>query len=266
MDEILIIQKEKFGELLKKTIEKGKIIVDSTKQINSIDLVEEIEKDYELWDDYNFTFLKSSCLDDKNEMVDIYNERIDQVKMNLLINYPLHTSESILQGIIEKTDRKCHNLKKIENRIQFYNENDQQEYVGLELFPIELLENTRGYIENIGRQIILCYNHKLFDACLVMIRKLIETLIIECFEKYKLESKIIDKNNNHYFLNELITKLTEEKSWKLTRNSKQALPNIKKYGDLSAHNRRFNAKKQDLDSLKDDLRIVIEEFISIINY
>jgi len=37
-------------------------------------------------------------------------------------------------------------------------------------------------------------------------------------------------------------------------------------GDLSAHNRRYIARKNDLDKLKDDLRIVLEELIHIIDY
>ena len=37
-------------------------------------------------------------------------------------------------------------------------------------------------------------------------------------------------------------------------------------GDLSAHNRRYIARKIDLDKLKDDLRIVLEELIHIIDY
>ena len=37
-------------------------------------------------------------------------------------------------------------------------------------------------------------------------------------------------------------------------------------GDLSAHNRRYFSKKPDVDKLKDDLRIVVEELIHIIDY
>ena len=45
------------------------------------------------------------------------------------------------------------------------------------LFPTELLIDTRGYIQNIASQAILCYDYGLYDASLVMMRKLIETLI-----------------------------------------------------------------------------------------
>jgi hypothetical protein len=41
---------------------------------------------------------------------------------------------------------------------------------------------------------------------------------------------------------------------------------IKKIGDLSAHNRRYTAKKQDIEKIKDDIRIVIEELTHLIDY
>jgi len=269
MDEVLTIPKKKFQELLKKTIEKGKLIHESAVQINSFEFVDEIENDYELWDDYNIAFLESSFLFEDNEMIDIYNKGVGYIGMKAIFNNSMPDTENRLNEIAEKTSKQCQNLQKIENRIQFYTENksvNENDNIEFELFPLEIVENTRGYIENIGKQIILCYNHKLFDACLVMIRKLIETLIIECFEKHKLESVIKDNDSNYFYLGELIEKFKQENSWTLTRNTKQALPNIKKYGDLSAHNRRFCAKRNDIDSLKDDLRIVIEELINIINF
>ncbi|MDR0429971.1 MAG: hypothetical protein LBH58_05785, partial [Tannerellaceae bacterium] len=61
-------------------------------------------------------------------------------------------------------------------------------------------------------------------------------------------------------------KLLNEKAFSLSRNTKQGLPTIKKYGDLSAHNFRFNAKKPDIDGFKLDLRIVLEELIHLIDY
>lgn len=136
-----------------------------------------------------------------------------------------------------------------------------------DLFPIELLRNTRTYIVIIGQQAILCYDYQLYDACLVMIRKLLETLIIELFERYKVPDRIKNDNGNYFFCSELIDKLLlEDKLWTIGRNTRSALPKIKEKGDLSAHNRRFNAKKSDVDSIKDSLRVVIEELVLCVNY
>ena len=99
-----------------------------------------------------------------------------------------------------------------------------------------------------------------------MIRRLLETLIIECFEKNKIQSKIKDASGNYLYLSDLISIFLTNKTWAVSRNTKSALPTIKKLSDLSAHNRRFNAKKLDIDQIKLELRTVIEELIHISNF
>lgn len=136
-----------------------------------------------------------------------------------------------------------------------------------DLFPMVLLDNTRGYILRSAEQASVCYDTGMYDASLVMVRKLLETLIIECFERYGIESNIKGSDGHYFFLSELIGKfLTQTGKWSVSRNTSQSLPKIKSLGDLSAHNRRFNAKKSDIDKVKDDLRIVIEDLVLLIDY
>lgn len=132
-----------------------------------------------------------------------------------------------------------------------------------ELFPFEIIENTRGYLENIAKQAILCYQNGLYDGCLVLIRKLIEGLIIECFEKHGIAENIKGADDNYLYLSDLIRITISETTFTISRNSKKAFPEIKKFADLAAHNRRFNAKKADLDKIKGDVRIIIEELVHI---
>ena len=60
--------------------------------------------------------------------------------------------------------------------------------------------------------------------------------------------------------------LAEKKRWTIGRNSVKVLPEIKSKGDLSAHNRRFNATKPDIDTIKSGLRIIVEELVHLIDY
>lgn len=134
-------------------------------------------------------------------------------------------------------------------------------------FPLELLHNTRSYLIKTAKQAIQCYDYQFYDACLVMTRRLIETLIIELFERHKIKEKIQDTNGNYFFCSDLIDCLLSEKTlWTIGRNSVKALPDIKTKGDLCAHNRRFNATKSDVDSIKFGLRIVVEELVHLIDY
>jgi hypothetical protein len=133
-------------------------------------------------------------------------------------------------------------------------------------FPLELLSQTRTYLVTIANQAGSCFDNGLFDACSVMTRKLLEVLIIEAFERYNLSAKIKNKNGQFYYLSDLIDVFIAETSWNIGRNAKSSMPSLKKLGDLSAHNRRYVARKTDLEKIKGDLRIVLEELIHLIDY
>ncbi|RFM27772.1 DUF4145 domain-containing protein [Deminuibacter soli] len=133
-------------------------------------------------------------------------------------------------------------------------------------FPLELFDNTRGYLTTISQQAAACYDQGLYDACSVMTRKLLEVLIIEAFERHNISNKLKNSSDNFYYLSDLIEIFKSETTWNIGRNAKNSLPSLKKMGDLSAHNRRYIARKNDLDKLKDDLRIVLEELVHIIDY
>ena len=127
-----------------------------------------------------------------------------------------------------------------------------------------LVKGTRGYIEKVSNQINGCYECGWFDACAVMIRRLLETLIIEVFEHHKIQAKI-QKNGDYLYLRDLINITLAEPSWSLGRNTKAALPKLKDIGDKSAHSRRYNAIRHDIDDIKIDLRVVIQELLVLAN-
>jgi len=124
-----------------------------------------------------------------------------------------------------------------------------------------LVRGTRTYIEKISNQINGCYENGWFDACAVMIRRLLETLIIEVFEKFGINDRIKNSSGDYLYLKDLINATLIETSWTLSRNSKSALPKLKEIGDKSAHSRRFNAVRNDILDLKSELRTVIQELI-----
>jgi len=96
-----------------------------------------------------------------------------------------------------------------------------------------------------------------------MLRRLLETLIIEAFEKHGIAQNIQNVSGDFLFLRDLIDRTVSEASWNLSRNAKAAMPRLKDVGDKSAHSRRFNAIRSDIDKLATDLRVVVEELLSI---
>jgi hypothetical protein len=126
-----------------------------------------------------------------------------------------------------------------------------------------LVRKTRGYLERVSDQINGTYVHGCYDACLVMIRRLIETLLIECFEAYQLADSIKDANGDYKFLRDLVDAALTEKSWQLGRSVRKGLPTLKDVGDKSAHSRRFNAHREDVDKIAPLVRETVQELVSL---
>lgn len=129
------------------------------------------------------------------------------------------------------------------------------------VIPRSLFKDTRGYLEKVANQVNGCFEQGWFDGCAVMIRRLVETLIIEAFEQHGIADKIKTAKGDFYFLGDLINATIQEKSWNLTRNAKRALPKLKNVGDKSAHSRRYNAQYRDIEMIRPDLRVVVQELL-----
>ncbi|MBU0508028.1 DUF4145 domain-containing protein [bacterium] len=130
------------------------------------------------------------------------------------------------------------------------------------LFPQSLLAETkRGYVITIGRQMNGCFAAGWYDACAVMMRRLLECAIIESFEQLKLSATIRDTNGNYLQLSDLVNAALNERQLTLSRNAKKHLPELRDVGHLSAHGRHFTAQKDDIERVRLGCRIVIEEFL-----
>jgi len=134
------------------------------------------------------------------------------------------------------------------------------------LFPMELVEGTRDYIVKIAKQANGCYQRGWYDACAVMLRRLIETLIIECFEQHGIAAKITDSKGNYFFLGGLITAFLAEGAWHIPRNMRNNLPKLKTIGDASAHSRYFVAKEGDVEKIAEPIRFTIQSLVYIAKF
>ena len=118
-------------------------------------------------------------------------------------------------------------------------------------------------METITHQLNGSYEHGWYDACLVMMRQLVETLIIEVFEERGMPANIQTATGDFLQLEALIRKVIGEPAWNLSRTTKGALADVKKLGDNAAHNRRFIAHRGDVDNLKVGFRAAVQELIDL---
>lgn len=121
------------------------------------------------------------------------------------------------------------------------------------------LVSARGYLEKVVLQLNASYDAQLFDCCAVMCRRTLETLLIEVYEHADRATEIKGADGHFLMLNGLANFFEQDRRFSPSRNALQGLRDFKKLGDLSAHNRRFNARREDIDRVRDGLRVAVEE-------
>lgn len=130
--------------------------------------------------------------------------------------------------------------------------------------PEAIWQDTRGYLQKVCVQLNGCFKYGFFDAASVMMRRIAETLIIEAFEHLKRADEIKGTDGNFFMLGDLVKAAIARNGLNIGREAKKALSTIKTLGDRSAHNRRYNAVKPDLDGeIKSGLRLAVEELINL---
>ncbi|WP_316185326.1 DUF4145 domain-containing protein [Bradyrhizobium sp. SZCCHNRI1003] len=134
--------------------------------------------------------------------------------------------------------------------------------------PEPIWKSTRGYIEEVCRELNGSFHHGYYNAAAVMLRRLLETLIIEAYEHHNREIEIKDGGGNYLMLSELAERVCGENGHKglnLGRDSKKALKEARNLGNWSAHARRFLAHAGDLTKLQAGMRLLVQELIQTAN-
>lgn len=128
------------------------------------------------------------------------------------------------------------------------------------VLPEDMLKGTRPYFEKLAFQINGCYESSFYDACAVLCRRIIESLLIHAFEK-KGKSKEIKRDGEYVMLAEIISKARSGQYIKLGRKTGPALEKIKGVGDTAAHDRHYITKKHDIDDISIDFRRSISDLM-----
>ena len=124
-----------------------------------------------------------------------------------------------------------------------------------------LVEGTKPYLEKIAVQINGTYENGWYDACAVMLRRFIETLIIEAYIARDRDEAIRKTDGDFYSLKRLIDEACNGQDLSLSRDTKVILRKLKKIGDRAAHNRRFIARRTYFDELFVDLHLDMQTLI-----
>lgn len=125
--------------------------------------------------------------------------------------------------------------------------------------PDDLIEDRHYVLKKVLWEVNRSYASDCYNSCAAMIRRLAETLIIDAYEHHGLHQVIVDGNGDYLGFKDLIGKASSQPEFKLTRETKRVLPDLKFFGDLGAHNRMALVRKPDLDRLHNATRAAVEE-------
>lgn len=181
------------------------------------------------------------------------------------VAYQLATLEPLLQRLVGMYPTEASKMLPVVRELQFKAESDlaaeldQAEAASptpaSTLFlPDDIFELRHGVLNKILWEVNTSYEARCYNASATMLRRILETLIIEAFENNGVGSKIVASNGDHLKLKALIDRAVAEPILRLTANTKRLLPQLKFFGDMGAHNRLLLVKKGDLDRLHAAIR------------
>lgn len=130
------------------------------------------------------------------------------------------------------------------------------------VLPFEWVAGTRGYLEAMVRQINGSYQFGFFDCGAVLIRRLIESLIIDVYIHSGRHHEI--QNQGVFFtLDGLIAFLSGDPRMALGRNTPANLREIKQIGDTAAHDRVYVTPQLDIDDAMPRIRRTVRELLTL---
>ncbi|MBP9669565.1 MAG: hypothetical protein KBE09_04735 [Candidatus Pacebacteria bacterium] len=128
------------------------------------------------------------------------------------------------------------------------------------VIPVDFVSGTRTYIERLVKQINASYDAGSFDASAVILRRLMESILIEVYITAGRQAEI--KQGAVFMqLSDLITHIANDTNVNKSRNLVQGLGLIKDIGDTAAHHRTYITPKQDIDDNRTAMRRVIHELL-----
>lgn len=117
----------------------------------------------------------------------------------------------------------------------------------------------RGYLDRLIKQINHSYINNCYDACAVLMRRLFEVMLVLTYQKFGIDDEIQDKSNSGYIMLDGIVKNSKNNSKLKLSRIKNEFDSFRMVGNFSAHSITYTAGKKDIDDIKLNYRVMLEE-------
>lgn len=120
----------------------------------------------------------------------------------------------------------------------------------------------RGYLDKLIKQINNSYKNHCYDACAVLMRRLFEVLLVLSYQHNGIDDEIKDKTNAGYVMLEAIVANAKNNTILKLSRIKNEFDTFRKVGNFSAHNITYIAGAKDIDDIKLNYRVMLEELFN----
>lgn len=117
----------------------------------------------------------------------------------------------------------------------------------------------RQFLDKLIKQVNHCYAKNCYDACAVLMRRMFEVLLVLSYQNYGIDDDIKDSAGTGYIMLEGIVKNAKSNTTLKLSRIKNEFDAFRKVGNFSAHNITYTAGKKDIDDIKLNYRVMLEE-------
>lgn len=130
------------------------------------------------------------------------------------------------------------------------------------ILPDTMYSNLQSNIQSLCKQINASYEKNLYDCTAVIMRRLLESLLVLCYQNAGIESEIMDKSSlYHITLDKMIKNAEQNKTLGFSANTRKEMALFKDLGNYSAHKIWYNCTQQDIKPHILKYRAIIEELM-----
>lgn len=132
----------------------------------------------------------------------------------------------------------------------------------------ELIEEAkfcrkRTYLDRLIKQINFTYANNCFDASAVIMRRLFEVLLVLSYQKNGIEVAITNSQGNHLMLEGIVKDAIQNKILNISSRVCKNFDSFREVGNNSAHSITYTAGQKDINDIKINYRVMMEELYNI---
>lgn len=128
-----------------------------------------------------------------------------------------------------------------------------------EIIDEQKFSGKRQYLDQLIYQINHSYANNCYDAAAVLMRRLFEVMLVLSYQNLGIDSEIKDAAEKGYIMLEGIVKNAKNNQTLKLSRIKNEFDTFRVVGNFSAHNITYTAGKKDIDDIKINYRVMLEE-------